>query len=99
MHVVNVKIKAGLQGVIGSIPWSALVFLTLYMQLMGMSDFQASMLMSMFLGAYGLGTLIGGWVGDAAACRFPDHGRVAVTQFSEFTRIPISWLIIKVNVK
>ena len=73
------------------------MFLTLYMQLMGMSDFQASMLMSMFLGAYGLGTLIGGWVGDAAAVRFPRHGRVTVTQFSEFIRIPISWFIIKVR--
>ncbi|KAL3131568.1 hypothetical protein ABBQ38_007869 [Trebouxia sp. C0009 RCD-2024] len=84
-----------IQGIIGSVPWSALVFLTLYMQLVGMSDFHASMLMSMFLGAYGLGTLIGGWVGDAAASRFPDHGRIAVTQFSEFIRIPISWLIVK----
>lgn len=86
-----------MQGVIGSIPWTALVFLTLYMQLIGMSDFHASMLMSMFLGAYGLGNLIGGSVGDAAAARFPDHGRITVTQFSEFIRIPISWLIIKVG--
>ena len=86
-----------MQGIIGSVPWSALVFLTLYMQLVGMTDFHASMLMCMFLGAYGLGTLIGGWVGDAAASRFPDHGRIAVTQFSEFIRIPISWLIVKAS--
>ncbi len=80
----------------GTIPWNALVFLTLYMQLMGMSDLDASMLMSLFLGATALGGLLGGWVGDAAASRFPHHGRIAVTQFSVFTGIPMSWLIIKV---
>ena len=86
-----------MQGVVGSIPWTALVFLTLYLQMIGMSDLHAGMLMSMSLGAYGVGNLIGGWVGDAAASRFPDHGRIAVAQFAEFIRIPISWLIIKVS--
>jgi hypothetical protein len=33
----------------GSIPWSALVFLTLYFQLLGMSDAQASSLVAIFL--------------------------------------------------
>ena len=51
------------QGIMGTIPWNALVFLTLYMQLMGMSDFDASMLMSLFLGATAVGGLLGGWVG------------------------------------
>ena len=85
-----------MQGIVGSIPWTALVFLTLYLQLVGMSDLHAGMLMSMSLGAYGMGNLTGGWVGDAAASRVPDHGRIAVAQFAEFIRIPISWLIIKV---
>ncbi|DBB03312.1 TPA: hypothetical protein ACH3X3_010695 [Trebouxia sp. C0006] len=85
------------QGIMGTIPWNALVFLTLYMQLMGMSDFDASMLMSLFLGATAVGGLLGGWVGDFAASKFPHHGRIAVTQFSVFTGIPMSWLIIKVT--
>ncbi|KAL0030933.1 hypothetical protein WJX79_002316 [Trebouxia sp. C0005] len=83
------------QGIMGTIPWNALVFLTLYMQLMGMSDFDASMLMSLFLGATAVGGLLGGWVGDLAASKYPHHGRIAVTQFSVFTGIPMSWLIIK----
>ncbi len=37
------------QGIAGSIPWSALVFLTLYLQLCGMSDAQASSLVALFL--------------------------------------------------
>ena len=33
------------QGIVGNIPWNALVFFTLYLQLLGMSDFNASLLM------------------------------------------------------
>ncbi len=42
-----------MQGIVGSIPWTALVFFTLYLQLLGMSDFAASVLMSLFLGSTG----------------------------------------------
>lgn len=45
------------QGIVGSIPWTALVFFTLYLQLLGMSDFAASVLMSLFLGSTGLQAL------------------------------------------
>ena len=41
------------QGIVGSIPWTALVFFTLYLQLLGMSDFAASVLMALFLGSTG----------------------------------------------
>ena len=43
----------GAQGIVGSIPWTALVFFTLYLQLLGMSDFAASVLMALFLGSTG----------------------------------------------
>lgn len=85
------------QGVMGSIPWNALLFFTLYLQLIGMSDFSASMLVSLFFGAVALGNLLGGWVGDRAASRFPNTGRIAVTQFSVFIGIPLSWLLVKVT--
>ncbi|KAL3131696.1 hypothetical protein ABBQ38_007988 [Trebouxia sp. C0009 RCD-2024] len=84
-----------MQGVMGSIPWNALLFFTLYLQLIGMSDFSASMLVSLFFGAVALGNLLGGWVGDRAASRFPNGGRIAVTQFSVFIGIPLSWLLVK----
>ena len=44
-----------MQGVVGSTPWNALVFLTLYLQLLGMSDFTASLLMALFLGGSAAG--------------------------------------------
>ncbi len=43
-----------LQGIVGSIPWTALVFFTLYLQLLGMTDAAASVLMALFLGSTGM---------------------------------------------
>ncbi|EFN50878.1 hypothetical protein CHLNCDRAFT_141677 [Chlorella variabilis] len=84
-----------LQGIMGSIPWSALVFLTLYFQLLGMSDAQASALVALFLAGTAFGGLIGGCVGDAAAKAYPQHGRIAVTQFSVGIGVPFAFLIFK----
>ncbi len=42
-----------MQGIVGSIPWTALVFFTLYLQLLGMTDAAASVLMALFLGSTG----------------------------------------------
>ena len=53
-----------LQGILGTIPWTAIVFLTLYLQLIGMSDFAASALMSLFL----TGTAAGVGAANSAGC-------------------------------
>lgn len=84
-----------LQGIVGSTPWNGMVFLTLYLQLLGMTDFQASALYALFLGGTALGGLLGGWVGDIAARFYPNHGRIFVTQFSVLAGIPFSILIMK----
>ncbi|EIE22835.1 MFS general substrate transporter [Coccomyxa subellipsoidea C-169] len=83
------------QGIVGSIPWTALVFFTLYLQLLGMTDFAASVLMSLFLGSTAVGGLLGGYVGDFAAQRWPHHGRIWACQFSVAIGIPFSLLILK----
>lgn len=44
-----------LQGVVGSLPWYSLAYLTFYFQLAGMSDSQASLLMALFLGFNAVG--------------------------------------------
>ena len=84
-----------LQGIVGTTPWSALVFLTLYFQLLGMSDFMASILMAIFLAANAAGGLFGGYVGDWAAKRFPNHGRIVACQFSVGIGVPLSILLFK----
>lgn len=74
-----------LQGILGTIPWTAIVFLTLYLQLIGMSDLAASALMSLFLTGTAAGGLLGGYLGDRAAARYPNHGRIFVVQISVIT--------------
>ncbi|EFN59499.1 hypothetical protein CHLNCDRAFT_138130 [Chlorella variabilis] len=69
------------QGIVGSTPWNALVFNTLYLQLLGFSDFQSS--------------LLGGFIGDWAARRHPSHGRVAVAQVSVGLGVPLSIAVFK----
>jgi hypothetical protein len=86
-----------MQGIIGSTPSNAMVFITLYLQLLGMSDFSASLLMALMLAGGAIGGLLGGAVGDAAARRFPNHGRIAVTQFSVSLGVPLSFLILRVG--
>ncbi|KAK9793504.1 hypothetical protein WJX73_009675 [Symbiochloris irregularis] len=84
-----------IQGIMGSVPWSALVYLTLYFQLLGMSNLQASILNSLFLAANALGALLGGFLGDRAASKYPQHGRILVCQFSVAVGIPFSLLLFK----
>lgn len=43
------------QGIVGTTPWYALAYMTLYLQLVGMSDLQASSLMATFLAASATG--------------------------------------------
>jgi MFS family permease len=72
------------------------VFLTLYLQLLGMSDGVASALMALFLGGSALGGLFGGWLGDLAAMHSPTHGRIVVCQISVFAGVPFSFVLFKV---
>ncbi|KAL4445751.1 hypothetical protein ABPG77_008950 [Micractinium sp. CCAP 211/92] len=83
------------QGILGTTPWLALVFATLYLQLLGFSDLQASVLVAIFLASNAVGGLLGGLLGDWAARRWPDHGRIAVCQLSVTLGAPLSALIFK----
>lgn len=84
-----------IQGIIGSVPYASLVFLTLYLQLLGMSDAAASGLVATYLICGGFGGLLGGWIGDKVARQYPNHGRVAATQVSVASGIPLAFLIFK----
>lgn len=84
-----------LQGILGSTPWNALVFMTLYLQLLGFSNFHASLILTFFLAGAALGGVVGGFVGDWAAARSRLHGRIYACQFSVFMGIPFSLLVMK----
>ncbi|CAL8464814.1 g4349 [Coccomyxa elongata] len=83
------------QGIVGSAPWNAIVFLTLYLQLLGMGDGASSALMALFLGGSALGGLVGGFLGDKAARMSPYHGRIVVCQLSVFAGVPFSYILFK----
>jgi hypothetical protein len=51
------------QGIVGSTPWNAMVFFTLWLQLLGFSDLAASVLMATFALGCALGSLLGGCLG------------------------------------
>ena len=42
---------------------------------------------------------MGGWLGDVAARKFPNHGRIVVCQFSVASGIPFTILVLKVRCK
>lgn len=62
-----------------------------------MSDAKASMLVSVFLGCTAVGGFVGGWLGDLAAVKYPNYGRIAVCQFSVFAGVPLSLILLKVS--
>jgi hypothetical protein len=78
------------QGVLGSTPWSALAFMTLYLQLRGWPDASAAAVLAAFSAASAVGSVLGGFAGDAAAKPFPNHGRIAVCQLSVFSGVPLA---------
>lgn len=83
------------QGILGSTPWNALVFLTVYLQLIGFSDVSASVVNSCFLAGAALGGFLGGFVGDWAAGVNSNHGRIFACQFSVAMGIPFTIVLLK----
>ena len=81
------------QGVIGSIPWTALAFMILWFQYIGFSDFMAAMAFAIIAIGAALGNLFGGWIGDKASKWNPDHGRLIVAQISIFSGIPLTLIL------
>lgn len=77
-----------LSGLFGSIPWSAMHFLTLFLQYVGFTDIQASSTLTFFYLGGMIGNVLGGTIGDRMAVWSPDHGRILTAQMSEMFRIP-----------
>jgi MFS family permease len=81
------------QGLFGAVPWSALAFATMWLQYVGFSDVQASSAFSCFMLGAGMGGPLGGAIGDWAASKSRDRGRVYVAQASVLGGLPFVWLI------
>jgi len=77
-------------GVVGSFPWSAFNFITMWLELIGFSHAQTSMLISLASIANLLGILFAGFLGDTMARRFPRTGRVALAQAVTALSVPLA---------
>ena len=49
------------------------------------------------LQAQAFGGPLGGWLGDVAARKFPNHGRIVICQFSVASGVPFTILVLKVR--
>ena len=95
------------QGVLGSMPWNAMAFATLWLQLLGFSDVAAGALAALFAASCAFGNLLGGFAGDFAAKRTAAKrsnssdssvggvGRVAVAQLSVAASIPLAVTLLR----
>jgi len=81
------------QGLFGMIPWNAMGYFTLFLQTAGLGSYQAAFVSTLGRATQGLGQLLGGYVGDVSAARWPHHGRPLVAQISVLSGIPLAWII------
>ncbi|PUZ69188.1 hypothetical protein GQ55_2G089000 [Panicum hallii var. hallii] len=85
-----------LQGIIGSLPWTAIVFFTMWFELIGFDNNSSAALNSLFAIGCASGAFIGGVIADRLSKHFPDSARVMCAQFSAFMGIPFSWILLTV---
>jgi MFS family permease len=81
------------QGIIGTIPWVAMSYITLFFQQLGFSSLQVTITTFLFTLSAGLGGFVGGILGDKIHNIVPYRGRVYVAQLSLFSGIPIVYII------
>ncbi|KAJ6740153.1 SPINSTER [Salix purpurea] len=85
-----------LQGIVGSLPWTAMVFFTMWFELIGFSHNKTAALLSVFAVGCSLGSLLGGLIADRMSHIYPHSGRIMCAQFSAVMGIPFSWFLLKV---
>ncbi|KAB1200263.1 Protein spinster [Morella rubra] len=85
-----------LQGLVGSLPWTAMVFFTMWFQLIGFDHNSAATLVSLFAIGCATGSFLGGLIADHLSRIYPHSGRIICAQFSAFMGIPFSWFLLKV---
>ncbi|CAK9153091.1 unnamed protein product [Ilex paraguariensis] len=85
-----------LQGVVGSLPWTAIVFFTFWFELMGFDHNSTAAINSLFGAGCAMGSFIGGLVADRMSLIYPHSGRIMCAQFSAFMGIPFSWFLLRV---
>ncbi|CAD6343844.1 unnamed protein product [Miscanthus lutarioriparius] len=82
------------QGVSGSFPWSALSFLSMWLELIGFSHEDTAIFTTTFAVATSIGGLLGGMMGDFFAQRYPNAGRIILSQISAGSAVPLAAVLL-----
>ncbi|KAL6648539.1 hypothetical protein ACP70R_012763 [Stipagrostis hirtigluma subsp. patula] len=82
------------QGVAGSVPWSALGFAAMWLELVGFTHLETTALTNLNNVANALGAVVAGFVGDPVARRFPDTGRIALAQVCTALTVPLAAVLL-----
>ncbi|CAN6217463.1 unnamed protein product [Urochloa humidicola] len=82
------------QGVSGSFPWSALSFLSMWLELIGFSHEDTAIFTTIFAVATSIGGLLGGKMGDFLAQRYPNAGRIILSQISAGSAVPLAAVLL-----
>ncbi|KAL7141732.1 hypothetical protein ABFS83_08G073300 [Erythranthe nasuta] len=85
-----------LQGLVGSIPWTAMVFITLWFELMGFDHNSSATLVGLFAAGCALGSFLGGVIADRISLKYPHSGRIMCAQFSSFMGIPFCIFLLSI---
>ena len=72
----------------------ALTFMAMWLELVGFTSWQTTVITSLNCLSNGLGSVLAGFAGDVAARRFPDAGRVALAQASNASTVPLAALLL-----
>ncbi|CAN6181783.1 unnamed protein product [Urochloa humidicola] len=78
------------QGAAAQVPWQALTFMAMWLELVGLSQWETTVVVGLNCLSVGLGSLLAGFARDLAARRFPDAGRVAMAQASNSSTVPLA---------
>jgi MFS family permease len=82
-----------LQGLIGSMPWNAILFMVTWFEYIGFGPLIAGLIFVVIALGNAFGNLCGGLIGDRAAKWKPNSGRVLMAQISRLAGIPLVFVI------
>ncbi|KAF8650183.1 hypothetical protein HU200_064038 [Digitaria exilis] len=82
------------QDAASQVPWSALTFMAMWLELVGLTHWETTVVTTLNCLSNGLGSLLAGVAGDLAARRFPDTGRIAVAQVSNASIVPVAAFVL-----
>ncbi|TVU47864.1 hypothetical protein EJB05_07480, partial [Eragrostis curvula] len=82
------------QGAAGCVPWAALNFAAMWLELVGFTHWETTLITNLSSLANALGSLFAGFAGDPMARRFPDAGRIVLAQVSSASTVPLAAVLL-----